>query len=45
MPPEEAAASPPDDLVERVLDVVRQLACETGGARAERASSRDGSPR
>jgi 1-acyl-sn-glycerol-3-phosphate acyltransferase len=35
--PDEAAASPPDDLVERVLDVVRQLARETGGARAERA--------
>ena len=29
----------PDDVVERVLDVVRQLARETGGARAERAAS------
>jgi len=33
-----AAAPPvPDDVVARVLDVVRQLARETGGARAERA--------
>src|SRR4029450_10953929 len=32
-----AAAPLPDDLVVRVLDVVRQLARETGGARAERA--------
>ncbi len=34
---DETAAAPPDDVVERVLDVVRQLARETGGARAERA--------
>jgi 1-acyl-sn-glycerol-3-phosphate acyltransferase len=33
----EAAPRPPDDVVERVLDVVRQLARETGGTRAERA--------
>src|SRR6185295_8026359 len=32
-----AAAPIPDDVVVRVLDVVRQLARETGGARAERA--------
>ena len=32
-----AAAPLPDDVVVRVLDVVRQLARETGGARAERA--------
>jgi 1-acyl-sn-glycerol-3-phosphate acyltransferase len=32
-----APAPAPDDLVERVIDVVRQLARETGGARAERA--------
>ena len=35
----DAAAKPPDDMIERVLDVVRQLARETGGARAERAVS------
>jgi 1-acyl-sn-glycerol-3-phosphate acyltransferase len=33
----EAVPLPPDDVVERVLDVVRQLARETGGTRAERA--------
>ena len=32
-----AAAALPDDIVERVLDVVRQLARETGGVRAARA--------
>ena len=31
------AAAAPEDVVVRVLDVVRQLARETGGARAERA--------
>jgi len=35
--PKAAPAPAPDDVVERVLDVVRQLARETGGARAERA--------
>src|SRR5262245_30584790 len=34
---EDAAATLPDDVVVRVLDVVRQLARETGGSRAERA--------
>ena len=33
----DATPAAPDDVVERVLDVVRQLARETGGARAERA--------
>ena len=35
----EAAPPAPDDVVARVLEVVRQLARETGGARAERAVS------
>ena len=35
----DAATPAPNDVVERVLDVVRQLARETGGARAERAVS------
>ena len=35
----EAAAAPQDDVVMGVLDVVRQLARETGGTRAERAVS------
>jgi len=34
-----AATPPPNDVVEHVLDVVRQLARETGGSRAERAVS------